>query len=156
MEINITKREYRDLLDILYIADWVLNAHKSSDDPETARYGKLEQKFYSRAKEMGFDNLIEYAPELERYFPTKEFEETITIAGFIDEFENDTFWVELIYRLADRDLARQEGGIENVIKLSTIERIEKSTRLEGYYATEFEANGLGNLKIDRVFGQRKV
>jgi len=148
MKVNITKREYRDLLDILYIADWVLNAHKTSDDPRTERYGKLKQKLYSRAKEMGFDNLVEYAPELEGYFPTKEFEEAIEIAGFIDEFENATFWVELIYRLADRDLARQEGGMENVAKLSTMERIEKSSRLEGHYATEFEANGLSNLKID--------
>ncbi len=148
MKINITKREYRDLLDILYIADWVLNAHNPAYDPKTERYRKLEQKFYSHAKEMGFDNLIEYAPELERHFPTKEFEETSECTEFIDEFENDTFWEELIHRLVDRDLARQEGGIENVMKLSMKERIEKSTLLEEYYATEFEVNRLNNLKID--------
>lgn len=31
MKINFTKKEYLLLLDVLYMADWVLNAHKEAD-----------------------------------------------------------------------------------------------------------------------------
>ena len=148
MKIDISKNEYRDLMDILSIADWVLNAYKEEDDPKTERYGELEQKFYAYAKEMGFDDLIEFAPELEMYFPTRKYEDTGKYWDFVDDFENDLFWDELIHRLVERDLIKQEGGVENVMKLSMEERIKKEAPLEKKYSAEFEANGLDNLKID--------
>jgi len=147
MKINITRKEYRALLDILSIADWVLNAHRVGDDPETEKYRKLEQKFYSYAKDMGFDNLVEYVPSLERYFPTKEYEETGKFRDFVDEFENETFWDELLHRLVERDLIRQEGGVENLMNMDIRERFEKEEPLERMYAAEFETNGLDNIKI---------
>lgn len=147
MKINFTKKEYKFLLDILYIADWVLNAHKVEEDPRTEAYKILEQKIFSYAKDTGFENLIEYAPDHKEYFPTKEYEETGPAMEFIEEFENDTFWDQLINRLAERDLIRQVGGIENLSNLSFENRIEKTFPLEEKYATEFETNGLDNLKI---------
>ena len=133
--------------DILSIADWVLNAYRVGDDPETEEYRKLEQKFYSYAKDMGFDNLVKYDPRLKRHFPTKEHEETSKYRDFIDEFENETFWDELLHRLVERDLIRQEGGLENVLNMDIKERFEKEEPLEKMYATEFETNGLDNIKI---------
>ena len=92
MKIEFTREEYKCLLDMLYIAEWILNAHKVEDDPETKAYGELEQKVYSYAKEMGFENLIEYAADHKKYYPTREYEEMGTPMEFIDEFENETFW----------------------------------------------------------------
>lgn len=148
MKINITKKEYKALLDVLSIADWVLNAHKVEEDPRTEEYKELEQKLFSCAEKMGCENLIEYDPKLERYFPTKEYDETSKAMDFTDEFEDDSFWEELIHRLVGRDLIMQEGGPENVMKLSWEERIKKEIPLEEMYAKEFEINGLNNLKID--------
>ena len=147
MQINITKKEYKSLLDILSIADWILNAHKVGNDPETEEYRKLEQKFYSYAEDMGYGNLVTYDTELKRFFPTKEFEETSKFRDFIDEFENDTFWDELLHRLVERDLIKQEGGVENVMNMDIRERFEKEEPLEKMYATEFEVNGLDNIRI---------
>jgi len=147
MKINITKKEYRALLDIFSISDWVLNAHKVGDDPETEEYRKLEQKFHSYAKDMGYNNLVTYDTGLKRFFPTKEFEETSKYTDFVDEFENDTFWDELLHRLVERDLIMQEGGVENVMNMDIRERFEKEEPLEKMYATEFETNGLDNIRI---------
>jgi len=38
MKIDITKEEYRLLLDILSISDWVMNATRVEADSETAPY----------------------------------------------------------------------------------------------------------------------
>lgn len=149
MQIDFTKVEYRDLLDMIYIADWVLNAHKMADDPRTKRYGKLEQKILSYAKEMGFEHLVMYEPKFEKYYPTSTFEDLSSAYNFIKEYDNDTFWEELMDRLAERDLIEQEGGLSNVLRLSVEERLEKQWRLEEKYAVEFEENGLDNVRIDQ-------
>ncbi|RKX62809.1 MAG: hypothetical protein DRP37_00605 [Thermodesulfobacteriota bacterium] len=147
MKINITKKEYKSLLDILSIADWILNAHKIGDDPETEEYEKLEQKLNSYAEDMGYGNFVTYDTKLKKFFPTKEFEETSKFREFIDEFENATFWDELLHRLVERDLIKQEGGVKNVMNMNFRERLEKEEPLEKMYATEFEANGLDNIRI---------
>ncbi|PXF58474.1 MAG: hypothetical protein C4B58_06330 [Deltaproteobacteria bacterium] len=147
MKINITKKEYKSLLDIFSIGDWILNAHKVGNDPETEEYEKLEQKFYSYAEDMGYGDLITYDTKLKRFFPTKKFDETSKYRDLIDEFENDTFWDELIHRLVERDLIKQEGGVKNIMNMNFRERLEKEEPLEKKYATEFEANGLENIRI---------
>ena len=147
MKIDLTRKEYRDLLDMLTIADWVLNAHKAVADPRTGRYRKLEQKFFSFAKQMKYENLVEYAADHDRYFQTKEYDESSAARTFIVECENDSFWEELISRLAERDLARQLGGDDRVSTLSPEELFEKLGQLEEYYGDEFSQNGLENLRL---------
>jgi hypothetical protein len=149
MKIEFTKAEYRDLLDMVYIAEWIMKAHKIEDDPRTKCYEELGQKIMSDAEKMGFGHLIEYAPEYDKYFPTRIFEDASSAHGFIDEYDNDSFWEELVNRLAERDLIRQEGGLSNVLRLSIEERLEKQFQLEGKYAVEFEENGLENIVIGR-------
>ena len=79
MKIDTTKEEYRLLLDMLSISDWVMNSYKLEDDPETEPYAAFEQKLLSYAKDFGFDNLVQYDAE-EEYFPTAEYEAAETDA----------------------------------------------------------------------------
>ena len=67
MKINITKKEYRLLLDVFSISDWVMNSHKVGDTPKSEPYKKLEQKFMSYAKEFGYENLLRYEKKLENH-----------------------------------------------------------------------------------------
>ena len=147
MKIEFTRKEYECLLDVLYIADWVMNAHKAKDDRRTEAYKKLEQKIFSYAKDMGFENLIEYASDYEKYYPTRELEKAGSAREFIEEFENDTFWGELTSRLADRDSARKVGGFEKFSKLSLEERVKIILPIEEKYTSEFEKRGLEGLSI---------
>lgn len=147
MKIDLSRKEYRDLLDIIAIADWVLNAHKVEQDPRTERYRKLEQKFLALSEQMRFENLVEFAPEQDRYFPTKEYEDTSSVQTFVSEYENDTFWEELVARLAERDLAQQIGGYDKIATLTREEMFTRLSQLEEYYSAEFALNGLKNLKV---------
>ena len=58
MKISLTQQEYQLLLDMLYIATWIIKAHKGGDDPQGQPYEELEQKLFSFAKEAGYENLI--------------------------------------------------------------------------------------------------
>lgn len=149
MKINITKKEYRTLLDVFEIADWVLHSYKTADDPETERYRVLEQKFLSLAKDMGFKHLVEYDAKTGQYFPTKRYEEESSVMKFIDEYDNETFWDELSERLAFRDLIMQEGE-EKVRAMSLEERFQKVEALREKYLNEFQMNGLNRIKIESI------
>ena len=57
MRIELTTAEYRQLVDVLYLAEWLLTAHKVGDDPRVATYHELVQKLYAHAQEMGLSHL---------------------------------------------------------------------------------------------------
>ncbi|MCI0396501.1 MAG: hypothetical protein L0322_16405 [Chloroflexi bacterium] len=146
MKIELSRKEYRLLIDMLYIAEWVLNSFKVEDDPTTRPYDRLEQKLYAYAKEAGLENLIEYYPEDGLYFPTRGLEES-GVHDIIDEYDDETFWSELTNRLAWRDLARQVGGEEKVRQLSLEERLGKLFELEEHYQEILAEKGLDSITV---------
>ena len=46
MKINFTKNEYRLLLDMVEMAEWVLNAHRTDPSDEVKEYSEVYQKFF--------------------------------------------------------------------------------------------------------------
>ena len=147
MKIELSKKEYRNLLDLLAISEWVLNANAvGGDNPEALKYKKVEQKLLSYAKHHDCEDLIEYDVKLKEYFPTRIYEES-EYRKFIDEYEEDTFWDELVSRLSHRDLLREVGEIEYK-EMAFEERFIRQERVEEKYNIEFEKNGLKNLKLE--------
>jgi hypothetical protein len=146
MKINFTKKQYEDLVKLVYLGTWMVNAHRTDDRVE--KYEDLEQYLLSFYKEFGMENFILFDEELKRFFPTKEFEEETDVEQYIDEYNNDIFWEELIDRLARRDFIR-EYGEENVLKMTWEERFEKEQPFIDKYDEEFEKNGIENLDIKR-------
>ena len=146
MKIEITKKEYRALLDIFHLADWVLHCYKDPEIPETEEYRILEQKFMALAKEMGFANLVEFDPESGQYFPTREYDETNLATAAIVDYDNESFWEELIERLAMKDLILKEGK-DKVLAMADEEKLVKTENFREKYAAEFEQHGLSRLII---------
>jgi hypothetical protein len=146
MKINITKKEYKTLLEILEIADWILHAHETDESEDTNPYREFEQKIFALAKDFGYDHLIKYEKQLQGYFPTKEFEDTSPGMAFIEKFENESFWEDLTNRLVQRDLIR-ELGEKKILSLEPEDRMEKEDPYWKKYGEEFEAHGIDRLEI---------
>jgi hypothetical protein len=146
MKIHLTKKEYRALLDLISIAEWVMNSNKIGDDPRSEPHEQAEKKILSYAKDFGFENLIVYEKKYDKYYQTREYEDAETFMPFIEEFEEESFWYKLCSRLAQRDLL-QEIGIEKFKGMDPIERITKEDEIAEKYDEEFEKNGLKNLII---------
>jgi hypothetical protein len=147
MKVDISTQEYRDLLDVLSIADWVMMAHKTGQDSRIGPYEKLIQKFYSLAKDMGYDTLVEYDAREGRYHLTRTFEDTTRSWEFIDEFTEDTFWDELTHRMTERDMARQVGGYEKLRSLSREDWSALEAPIHERYSEEFYQNGIERMAI---------
>ena len=51
MQIDLTKQEFRTLLDLVYIGNWVLNSTRGEDRFQI--YDDLESKLFALCKENG-------------------------------------------------------------------------------------------------------
>jgi hypothetical protein len=83
--------------------------------------------------------------------PAAKLSEDERVREIQSEFQNDVFWHELVARLADRDLAGQEG--RRTMDTPGVERPpttdEKLKKLEESYWKEFEKNDLGHVVLLR-------
>ncbi|MBL4608212.1 MAG: hypothetical protein JKY01_10360 [Pseudomonadales bacterium] len=149
MKINFTKKEYRALVELLDMADWVVNAHSVEESADVVKYSEIIQKVFSHHKEMECEDLIEHSKKLNGYYLTKEGEENCRSRQYIEEFEEDSFWEVLISKLVDRDVIKKYG-VESLSDLEIEERFSAIGAAEDVWATELEENGLARIEINRT------
>jgi hypothetical protein len=147
MKIEFSTQEYRDLLDILHVADVVLSGHRREEDSRSVRHRNLIQKLYGLAQGEGIVGQFNYNSSTQKYDPTGEFEKNTLAHAVIDEFGDHIFWDELISRLSVRDAAQMTGGMERLHTMSDNDRQNLEGPIRQRYITEFSANGIANLEI---------
>ncbi len=152
MNIEISTQEYRDLLDILHIADVVMSGHRREEDKRIKQHRALIQKLYALAGGQGLDRLIRYSESVTKYVPTADFEQSTLAHTVIDEFGDHLFWDELISRLSVRDAARTAGGVDRLNVMSDSDRRQMEGPIRQRYVDEFAANGVANLAVIERFG----
>jgi hypothetical protein len=152
MNIEISDEEYRDLLDILHIADVVLSGHRREEDSRSERHRALIQKLYSLARKEGLDRLISYDGIMKKHVPTADFEKSTLAHVVIDEFGDHLFWDQLIDRLTARDAAQMAGGIDRLNAMQEHDRRRMEGPIRQRYIQEFAANGVTSLEIVERLG----
>lgn len=155
-KLELTRDDFLALLTVMQIADWVLHAHKTEESDDSQDFRDLEQKVFALARSFGCDQLVEYDEQAQQYFPTGEFEERSPGMELIEEFENESFWNELLERLTERDLLRQFGekALQRLDPETREQREEPYMRL---YSEEFATHGVSRLEIldQRYVGDAK-
>lgn len=147
MNIELTVKEYRDLLDILHIADVILSGHRREPDKRSERHRALIQRLYGLAQGEGLDRLFSHDAQENVNVPTPEFEENTLAHVLIDEFGDHLFWEELISRLSVRDAAQAAGGMDRLKALSDSDRQAAEGPIRQGYIEEFSRNGIANLVV---------
>lgn len=148
MQIELSQDEYRTLLGILEISNWILFGHHNQDPEDRKKFRDFEQKIFGYAKEMGFEDLIEYHEEYQEYLPTKQHDDNSEVMPFIDEYENDSFWEELKSRLSYRDTLRKYGQAK-LDQMSNKDHFRAQSEFGEKYQAEFEHYGVTRLEIKR-------
>lgn len=140
MNIRFTTKEYRTLIELLHLADWVLHAHDVGERAETAHYRDVTQKIMSYYKAMGCEDLVE---EIDgRIYPKREVEDRMWPA--LDGYDNATFWHQITSRLAERD-AEAAVGRKRYEGMDHPERLELIDGHEQRWHEEFAEYGLRRL-----------
>jgi hypothetical protein len=148
MKINITKKEYRTLLDVLFIAGWVQSAHEIETSEDNTEIHFLTQKIYSHAKEFGFDHLIQHFRETDEYEPSRQFEDETDAFELVRRYEDLSFWESLINKLTEREVMKRRS-IDATKDLDLEEFYRLADPIETEFAKEFEIFGLERLSINK-------
>lgn len=135
MTIEFTDKEFRRLLDLVYIGNWVLNAPRLEDE-RFSDYDDVQEKVFSKCASLGMRNL--YSTWYGHVFPSRAFEDG-GIHDAIEEYENSVFFDILAEELSRRDLTRDGKDPDDYDELGA--KIEE-------YMTEFEQNGIDNLTLE--------
>ncbi|MDZ7829439.1 MAG: hypothetical protein U5K33_08120 [Halofilum sp. (in: g-proteobacteria)] len=146
MNVSLTEREYRLLLDLLLTADWVIHGHRREEPAAAEPYRMLIQKLLSLAGEFGAEDLVEIDGERNEYRPTERFERETVAWKLLDEYDDLVFWEELIVRLAERDISSMPGK-RDIEAMSGEEYDRLAQPLEEKYAGEFFEHGLDRLTL---------
>ena len=134
MNIELTDKEFRRLLDMVYIGNWILNSARGNDRFED--YDEIQEKLFSLCPGNGMRSLAEYWQG--HIFPSKAYEDG-GIHEAIADYEDAVFYNILAEELARRDLGLEDSDPENFDELT--ERMES-------YLDEFEKNGLDTVSVD--------
>src|SRR5690625_4976755 len=143
MKINFTKKQYRLLLDLVYIGRFVINGIRTSDQI-LEEYEEIQQYVYSFAKKMGCGDLVEYNRESNMFYETNEFDKMV-MERYIEEYDAEVLWKELATGLEERDVMKCSTGKDEI---KPEELIMKIWAREEEYNEEFYENGLDNVKVD--------
>ena len=134
MKIELTEQQFRYLLDLVYIGNWVMNSTR--EDDRIKEYDQVESLVFSHCLSHRMSKLVElYQGEL---IPSRAFADG-GIHEVIENYEDIMFYEILAEEMALRDMNGEPLTQENYGAL--LERIET-------YLSEFDRNGTNNISVD--------
>ena len=134
MELKMTEKQFRRLLDLVYIGNWVLNSTRGDD--RIKEYDQVESLVFAHCLDHGMAPLAElYQGEL---IPSRAFAEG-GIHEAILAYEDTMFFEILAQELALRDMDSDAPTPENYDELR--ERMD-------VYLGEFEQHGTDNITVE--------
>lgn len=134
MQINLTTKEFRHLLDLVYIGNWILNSTRGDD--RFADYDNLESKLFALCREHKMGVLTEDWNNIA--VPSQAY-----VEGGIHEaiafYEDNVFYEILAEELSRRDMSYPEITEENYDEI--IGRMDS-------YMSEFRSSGVDHLILE--------
>lgn len=134
MNIELTEKEYRRLLDLVYVGNWILNSTRENDRFED--YDFLQEKLFAICPKVGMSSLAE--SWMGHVFPSRAYEEG-GIHEAIADYEDAVFFDILAEELARRDMSSEHVSQDDADELAA--------RMDDYMS-EFELHGVDNLTVE--------
>ena len=134
MNMELTDQQFRYLLDLVYIGNWVMNSTRESD--RIKEYDQVESLVFSHCLRNKMPKLVEfYQGEL---IPSRAFADG-GIHEVIESYEDVVFYEILAEEMALRDMDGEPLTRENYSQL--MERMDR-------YLLEFDLHGMENVSVE--------
>ncbi|SFU48405.1 hypothetical protein [Alicyclobacillus macrosporangiidus] len=148
MQIELTREQYRHLLVLMFLGEWLVNGTQMDESrrraiQETADY------IYAMASQFGAEDWVEFCDECGVHHANQAMEDALF--PIIDEYDEETFWDVLSHHLAYRDVMTQAGPDQEFTK----EMEMKLWRRKEQYEQEFQKHGLDHVRLVFHGGKRK-
>lgn len=149
MKVMFTPKEYAKLLELVHLGMHAVAGRQGLETPGAQRYAELEQKLFELATPLGCADLVTIGSD-GRLAPSDKLLDDQRLQKTQSEYINDTFWHELVTRLADRDLAAEQAK-QSLADTGgpAIDADARLRQIEDAYWDEFEKNDLANVLLLR-------
>jgi len=134
LKIELTEQQYRYLLDLVYIGNWVVNSTREND--RIREYDNVESLVFSHCPAHGMRKLAERLDG--EIIPSRAFADG-GIHEAIENYEDIVFYEILAEELALRDMNGEPMTRENYAEL--MDRIDT-------YLSEFDEHGTDNISVN--------
>ena len=134
MELALTSKQFRRLLDLAYVGNWILNSARGED--RIRDYDEVESLLFAKCKTLGWTQLFDKVGE--ELIPSRAFAEG-GIHEAIMDYEDTVFFEILAEELARRDMVDEDADPDDM---------EDLTRRMSDYIAEFERNGCDNISVN--------
>jgi hypothetical protein len=140
IELKLDRSQYEVLLKLVYLGNWVANGIYPSAEQD-GEFNEIEQLVMSKAAEAGLDDLIERDEKTGAFYANSLFENLPDIGELINDYDDETFWDELVWRLTERELNKKYGQ-SKVAEMSPADRVRAKILLLEHYEKEVQKYGL--------------
>lgn len=134
MQIELTNKEFRRLLDLVYIGNWILNSTRGEDRFQD--YDNIESRLFDLCRNNGMHTLVEDWNGIS--IPSKAYAEG-GIHEAIAFYEDSVFYEILAEELSRRDMEYPDITEDNYDEI--ISRMDQ-------YMAEFQTSGVDHLILD--------
>ena len=134
MNLELNSKQFRRLLDLVYIGNWVLNSIRG--DQRFRDYDEVESLVFAKS-------ILEGMPSLAAFYQGEVVPSRAFIEGGIHEAIAD-YEGAVFFEILAEDLARRDM---NDVPIDESNFEELNNRIETYIS-EFEAHGTDNITID--------
>lgn len=144
VQLSLSVERYRALIEMIQVADWVITSRETEPRQSTEIYREVRGAVLENVAAVGLDDDILF--EDGEYFETLDYENGAPHREFIDTYDNEAFWDELVDRLVNRDL-RDEFSEAEIADMSIENRTKKKAAIQATYENEFVKHDIDRLRI---------
>jgi hypothetical protein len=151
MKIDLTKEQFLALLKTIYLGNWMANAQKdgSPEEPYNEEIEGIENYIFSLAPQFGLEKYVSHRKsDNDKFYPSWDFEE-FGMYEITKEYEETSFWEDLVERLGDRDFHNKYSK-KDFDSMKEDERYQKLQECYDIYQNEFEKYGTDRLEINKI------
>ncbi len=145
IEMSFTMDELRLLIKLLYTGYYVCDRDEDSDAEKEANESLIDRFLQTALAYQAMDG-IEYVAKHDKHFLDADHEDALL--EDYNDFIEETFWEELVFRLGRRDLVDTVGEAK-FTKMETLERITEEEKYIEKYRREIDENGIQRIRISR-------
>ncbi len=150
MKDSFSPQEFARLLELVHLGMRTVMSRQGGQSPHFERFAGVEQKILKLAERYGCGDLVDVGGN-GSLVPAAKVDADKELRKVVGESDNDTFWHELVARLADRDL-----GVEQTTKSLNedpgppINAEARMKEIEEAYWAEFEKHDLSRVVVLRA------
>ena len=145
MKIEISKKQFKFLLELVHIGNWVANSDNPPDVIDE-KYEEITKIIYSYGKEAGLEKYVAYSKHSQAWVGTDYLFIESNAAKLLKEYDERIFWNRLAEEFALRDFHRKYSR-EKIKKMSSGERMEKAYEFIDKYKDETDDHGINRFEI---------